>query len=42
MTDGESIASKSVQEEIRKIVQAEDKAKPLSDSELVDILKNPA
>ncbi len=39
MTDGESIASKSVQEEIRKIVQAEDKAKPLSDSELVDILK---
>jgi len=27
MTDGESIASKSVQEEIRKIVQAEDKAK---------------
>ncbi|HRT27194.1 MAG TPA: RNA polymerase factor sigma-54 [Syntrophales bacterium] len=39
MTDGESIASKSVQEEIRKIIQAEDKAKPLSDSELVDILR---
>jgi len=39
MTDGESIASKSVQEEIRKIIHAEDKAKPLSDSELVDILR---
>ncbi len=39
-TSGDSIASKSVQEEIRKIVQSENKAQPYSDSEIVDILKN--
>ncbi len=39
MTSGEAIASKSVQEEIRKIIHDEDKRKPLSDSEVVDILK---
>ncbi len=38
-TSGDSIASKSVQEEIKKIILAEDKKKPLSDSEIVDILK---
>jgi len=38
-TSGDSIASKSVQEEIKKIIMAEDKKKPLSDSEIVDILK---
>jgi RNA polymerase sigma-54 factor len=38
-TSGDSIASKSVQEEIKKIILAEDKRKPLSDSEIVDILK---
>ncbi len=40
MTSGDSIASKSVQEEIRKIIHQEDKKKPLSDSEIVDILKS--
>jgi len=38
-TSGDAIASKSVQEEIRKIIAKEDKKKPLSDSEIVDILK---
>ena len=38
-TSGDPIASKSVQEEIKKIILAEDKKKPLSDSEIVDILK---
>jgi RNA polymerase sigma-54 factor len=37
-TSGDSIASKSVQEEIRKIISGEDARKPLSDSEIVDIL----
>jgi len=37
-TSGDSIASKSVQEEIRNIISGEDTRKPLSDSEIVDIL----
>jgi RNA polymerase sigma-54 factor len=37
-TSGDTIASKSVQEEIRKIIGGEDARKPLSDSEIVDIL----
>lgn len=37
-TSGDAIASKSVQEEIRKIISGEDARKPLSDSEIVDIL----
>jgi RNA polymerase sigma-54 factor len=37
-TSGDAIASKSVQEEIRKIISGEDTRKPLSDSEIVDIL----
>ena len=37
-TSGDTIASKSVQEEIRKIISGEDARKPLSDSEIVDIL----
>jgi RNA polymerase sigma-54 factor len=37
-TSGDAIASKSVQEEIRKIIGGEDARKPLSDSEIVDIL----
>ena len=39
-TSGDAIASKSVQEEIKKIVQSEDKKQPYSDTEIVDILKN--
>jgi RNA polymerase sigma-54 factor len=39
MTSGDSIASKSVQEEIRRIVHEEDKRQPLSDIEIVDRLK---
>jgi RNA polymerase sigma-54 factor len=38
MSSGESIASKSVQEEIRRIIHEENKLRPLSDSEVVDIL----
>ncbi len=38
-TSGDAIASKSVQEEIKKIVQSEDKQQPYSDNEIVDILK---
>jgi len=37
-TSGDSIASKSVQEEIKKIVQSENKNQPFSDNEIVDIL----
>ncbi len=39
-TSGDAIASKSVQEEIRNIISGEDTRKPLSDSEIVDILSN--
>jgi RNA polymerase sigma-54 factor len=38
-TSGENIASKSVKEEIRKLVQAEDPRKPLSDQEIVQRLE---
>ncbi|MFB3926570.1 MAG: RNA polymerase factor sigma-54 [Syntrophales bacterium] len=38
-TSGDSIASKSVQEEIKKIIQNENKKRPYSDNEIVDILK---
>lgn len=38
-TDGESIASESVKEKIRKIISEEDKKNPYRDSEIVDILK---
>lgn len=40
MASGDAIASKSVQEEIRKIINSEDKKKPYSDNEIVDILEN--
>ncbi len=39
-TSGDSIASKSVQEDIKKIIQGENKKKPYSDNEIVDILKD--
>jgi RNA polymerase sigma-54 factor len=35
---GEAIASKSVKEEIRKLISDEDPRKPLSDSEIVERL----
>jgi RNA polymerase sigma-54 factor len=38
-TGGDEVASKSVQEEIRKIVGAEDPHKPLSDQEIVERLQ---
>jgi RNA polymerase sigma-54 factor len=38
-TDGDSIASESVKEKIRKIISDEDKKKPYKDSEIVKILK---
>jgi RNA polymerase sigma-54 factor len=38
-TSGDTVASKSVKEEIRKIVSAEDHRKPYSDSDIVDMLK---
>jgi len=38
-TDGDSIASESVKEKIRKIISDEDKKKPYKDSEIVNILK---
>jgi len=37
--DGETIASASVKEKIRRIVESEDPAKPYSDKKMVDILK---
>jgi RNA polymerase sigma-54 factor len=37
--DGDTIASASVKEKIRKIVESEDPAKPYSDKKMVDILK---
>lgn len=40
MTSGDAIASKSVQEEIKKIVSSENKQKPLSDNEIVEILES--
>lgn len=39
MTSGDSIASKSVQEDIKKIIISENKKKPYSDNEIVDILE---
>jgi RNA polymerase sigma-54 factor len=39
-TGGEDVASKSVQEEIRKIISEEDHRKPFSDQEIVERLKN--
>lgn len=38
-TSGENIASKSVKEEIKKLVSREDPKKPYSDCEIVDLLK---
>ena len=38
-TDGDSIASESVKEKIKKIISEEDKKKPYKDSEIVNILK---
>ena len=38
-TSGDVVASKSVKEEIRKIVSAENPKKPHSDSDIVDLLK---
>jgi len=38
-TDGGTIASESVRDQIRKIINTEDAAKPYSDIEIVDILK---
>ncbi|HYA13992.1 MAG TPA: RNA polymerase factor sigma-54 [Syntrophales bacterium] len=38
-TSGDAVASKSVKEEIKKIVSAEDPKKPYSDSDIVDLLK---
>jgi RNA polymerase sigma-54 factor len=38
-TDGGTIASESVRDQIRKIISTEDAAKPYSDKEIVDILK---
>ncbi|MGO9136726.1 MAG: RNA polymerase factor sigma-54 [Syntrophales bacterium] len=38
-TSGDAVASKSVKEEIRKIVSAENPKKPYSDSDIVDLLK---
>jgi len=38
-TDGDDVASESVKESIRQIVAAEDPVKPLSDREIVDLLK---
>ncbi len=37
--DGDSVASKSVKERIRMVVKSENTAKPLSDQEIVEILK---
>ena len=38
--DGETIASASVKEKIRQIIQSEDPVKPYSDKKMVDILKS--
>ncbi len=38
-SDGDFVASKSVQESIKKIIQTENKKRPYSDSEIVNILK---
>lgn len=38
-TSGDAVASKSVKEEIKKLVSAEDPKKPYSDSDIVDLLK---
>jgi len=38
--DGESIASESVKEHIRNIIKSENKAKPYSDQEVADLLRN--
>ena len=38
-TSGDAVASKSVKEEIRNIVSAENPKKPYSDSDIVDLLK---
>jgi RNA polymerase sigma-54 factor len=38
-TSGDAIASKSVKEEIKKIVGSEDQKKPYSDSDIVNLLK---
>jgi RNA polymerase sigma-54 factor len=38
--DGEAIASASVKEKIRQIIEAEDPTKPYSDKKMVDILKS--
>jgi RNA polymerase sigma-54 factor len=39
-SDGEDLASESIKERIRSIVQAEDQEKPLSDNAIADIFKN--
>ncbi len=38
-TSGDAVASKSVKEEIKKLVSAENPKKPYSDSDIVDLLK---
>lgn len=38
--DGDSVASESVKEHIRNIIKAENKAKPYSDQEVADLLRN--
>jgi len=38
--DGDSIASESVKEHIKNIIKSEDKAKPYSDQEVADMLKD--
>ncbi len=38
--DGESVASESVKEHIRNIMKSENKAKPYSDQEVADLLRN--
>ncbi len=38
--DGESVASESVKEHIRNIIKSENKAKPYSDQEVADLLRN--
>jgi RNA polymerase sigma-54 factor len=38
--DGEAIASASVKEKIRQIIESEDSTRPYSDKKMVDILKS--
>lgn len=38
--DGDSVASESVKEHIRNIIKSENRAKPYSDQEVADLLKN--